>query len=747
MNKFFFLLAIGLSLHFTALGQQEITLEKIWQDYTFSPKRVPGFTFMNDGQHYTRLENNKIEQYDLRTGKQVKTLLDVEDIDGLDNITSYQFTDDEQRIIISNNHRSIYRHSYAADFSVYKRDSKELARVYEEGKQVRLAALNPQGDKVAFVFDNNLYLQDLKTRKVDQITTDGETNKIINGATDWVYEEEFGDDTGFFWSPDGQQIGFYRFDESAVKEFTMTNYRGDLYPEYVTFKYPKVGEKNSVVSIHIYDLASGKTKEVATTGAEWEYFPRIKWTRKAGELCVFFMNRHQSKLELRLLDFAGNSKTLLQEKSDFYLDIHDNLYFLKNSDQFIWTSETNGWNHVYLYNMDGKLAQQLTTGNWEVTSFYGLDEANGMIYYQAAKLNPMQREIYGQLIKDTGSAKLLAGQAGTNSAQFSSTFDYFVLTHSSQNLPATYTVLDRNGKQVRLIEDNANLQRLQQTYGVTEVDFFQFKTSEDVMLNGYMIKPPNFSEKRLYPVLMYVYGGPGSQTATDSWGGQNYWWFQMLAQQGYIIVSVDNRGTGAQGEQFKKMTYQRLGYYETIDQTEAARYLGSLNYVDAKRIGIFGWSYGGYMASSCILKSNDVFRAAIAVAPVTNWKWYDSIYTERYMRTVEENEQGYRQNSPVYFADQLKGEYLLVHGMGDDNVHFQHTAEMANALTMANKQFDTYFYPNRNHGISGGPTRLHLYTKMTDFLKENLKTRARTGNDRPNPGVLRVEPMKKNRSN
>ncbi|MEO0723560.1 MAG: S9 family peptidase [Bacteroidota bacterium] len=735
------LLLVAGSVFGALQAQQSITLEDIWQDYTFTPNRVPGFNFMNDGQHYTRRERNKVVQYDLRNGQQVATLVDAAALDQVDGIQNYQFTEDESRIILSNNSRPIYRHSFAAEFFIYNRADNSVQRVFEEGKRVRLAALNPQGDKVAFVYENNLYVQDLGSGESTAITTDGEINKIINGAADWVYEEEFGDDHGFFWSPDGQQIAFYRFDEAAVSEFTMTNYRDDLYPEYVTFKYPKVGEENSTVSIQIYDLASGQTRKVASTGAEWEYFPRVKWTRTPGELCVFFMNRHQSKLELRLVDFAGNSRVLLQEESPYYVDIHDNLEFLQDSDQFVWTSETSGWNHVYLYNMDGSLAQQLTNGEWEVTSFYGLDEENGMIYYQAAKQNPMQREIYAQPLNEAATASALAAEAGTNNAQFSSTFDYFVLTHSSINQPATYTVMDRKGSTVRLIEDNAQLQSLQTAYGVQEAEFFEFTTSEDVTLNGYMIKPPNFSETSVYPVLMYVYGGPGSQTVRDSWGGQNYWWYQMLAQQGYIVVSVDNRGTGARGELFKKMTYQQLGNYETIDQTEAAKYLGSLNYVDAKRIGIFGWSYGGYMASSCILKSPDMFKAAIAVAPVANWKWYDTIYTERYMRTLAENEDGYRNNSPVYFADQLKGSYLLVHGMGDDNVHFQHTAEMANALIMANKQFDTYFYPNRNHGIYGGPTRLHLYSKMTEFLNDNLKGKS-AASGRPT-GVLRVEPMRK----
>ncbi|PSR11201.1 MAG: S9 family peptidase [Bacteroidetes bacterium] len=743
MNKICFTLGICLMLLAPVFGQKAITLENIWQDYTFIPESVPGFTFMNDGQHYTRLENNKIQKYDLRTGKLVATLLDAGTLPDISEIGAYRFTEDESKIVLSNNAESIYRHSFTANFFVYDRESNQLTAIFPGGAGIRLAALNPQGTKAAFVQANNLYIKDLNTGKIEPVTTDGEINKIINGATDWVYEEEFGDDNGFFWSPDGQQLAYYRFDESAVREFTLTNYHDGSYPDYVTFKYPKVGEKNSEVSIHIYDLASGKTREVAKTGPEWEYFPRIKWTRKAGELCVFFMNRHQSKLELRLLNFAGTSRTLLSESSPYYIDIHDNLYFLKTKDQFIWTSELAGWNHAYLYNMDGSLAEQLTTGQWDITQFYGLDEANGTIYYQAAKQNPAQREIYSQELKGRGGSKMLASEAGTNKAQFSSTFDYFVLTFSTQNTPPTYTVLDRQSKRVRLIEENEDLRSLQQTYGVQPVTFFNFKTSEDIQLNGYMIKPPNFNEKMVYPVLMYVYGGPGSQTVNNAWGGQNYWWFQMLAQQGYIIVSVDNRGTGARGEQFKKMTYQRLGYYETIDQTEAAKYLGRLGYVDARRIGIFGWSYGGYMASSCILKSNDVFKAAIAVAPVTNWKWYDSIYTERYMRTVEENEEGYRQHSPVYFADQLKGSYLLVHGMGDDNVHFQNTAEMANALIMANKQFDTYFYPNRNHGISGGPTRLHLYTRMTDFLNEKLKAKPNvTG--RP-AGLLRAEPMQKTR--
>lgn len=738
MSRLFTTLFLAVFSITLVVGQQDITLNDIWRDYKFTAKRVPGFNFMADGRHYTRLENNKIQQYDLRTGEMVQTVLDGAELEGMQGeIESYSFTSDEEKIIISNGHERIYRHSYKAFFYIYDRESNELTQVFEGGK-TRLAALNPQGDKVAFVYENNIFYRDLNTGRTTQITKDGRINEIINGAADWVYEEEFGDDHGFFWSPDGNQIAFYRFDESEVEEFTMTNYRDEMYPEYVTFKYPKVGEKNSDVSIHIYDLGTEQTTEVAATSDEWEYFPRIKWTNEPGQLCVFYMNRHQNTLELRLKNTGGNERLLLRETNDYYIDIHDNLDFLDNSDQFIWTSEMDGWNHVYLYNMDGSLAEQLTSGEWEVTSFYGYDEANQTLFYQAAMRSPLQREIYSQTLK-SGKPRLLAGESGTNRAQFSSTFDYFVLNFSSANKPTVYTVVDRQGKRIRVIEDNADLAGKQQLYGTTPVEFFNFETSEGVSLNGYMIKPPSFQDHIDYPVFMYVYGGPGSQTVNDSWGGQNYWWFQMLAQQGFIVVSVDNRGTGARGEEFKKMTYQELGKYETVDQIEAAKYLAGLDYVDGRRIGIFGWSYGGYMASNCILKGNDVFKAAIAVAPVTNWKWYDTIYTERYMRTFAENEDGYQDNSPIYFADRLQGSYLLVHGMGDDNVHFQHTAEMANALIMANKQFDTYFYPNRNHGIYGGPTRLHLYTKMTNFLMENLKGRSSTA--RP-MGKMQVVPRR-----
>ena len=733
MRTTLLLLLLSISVGSLCSQASTITLEDIWRDYKYSARSVPGFNFLSDGKHYTRLERNKIEQYNLLTGQKTATLLDAATLaqsGGFPGtISSYTFSDDEQNILIATDEESIYRHSSKAFYWIYNREEKTIKPVFERGKH-RLASLNPQGNKVAFVFENNLYYKDLTTGQIRQITTDGLENAIINGATDWVYEEEFSFDRGFYWSPDGQYIAFYRFDEREVPEFTMTNYYNNLYPENVTFKYPKVGAPNSKVSIHIYALATNQTVK-ADTG-DWEYIPRIKWTREPASLCVFRMNRHQNQLELLLVDATtAASRTLLREENKYYIDLHDNLTFLRDGKHFIWSSEQSGWNHLYLYDMNGRLVKPVTQGNWEVSEFYGYDEANDLIFYQAAKVAASQREIYAQPLTGKGKERKLSMEEGWNSAQFSATFDYFVLNYSNINTPPTFTVFDRNSKRIRLIEDNAALQAKQDTAKVAPVEFFSFTTSEQVQLNGFIMKPVRVNPTTRYPVLMFVYGGPGSQQVTDNWKGQNYWWFQLLVQQGFVVACVDNRGTGGRGEDFKKMTYLQLGHYETLDQIEAAQYLAKQPFVDPARIGIFGWSYGGYMSSLCLLKGSQIFKAAIAVAPVTNWKWYDSIYTERYMRTAAENERGYEDNSPVNFARQLSGNYLLIHGMGDDNVHFQHTAEMANALIAANKQFDTYFYPNRNHGIGGGNARLHLYTKMTNFLHEYLKPAGSSNNKGP----------------
>lgn len=722
--KYFLNLILLFVLVAGSVAQQPITLEDIWKNYKFTPKSIPGFVFQNDGKHYTLREGDQINQYDLTTGKMTKTIFKGADFKDQNaypgTLNSYEFSADESKIMLTTEEEAIYRHSTKSQFFIY--DGKSVSKLYEGDKQM-YATFNPAADKVAFVLNNNLYFKDLKNNQTKQITTDGEMNKIINGALDWVYEEEFSFWRGFEWSPDGKRIAFYKFDESNVPQFRLTNYYNELYPDEVIFKYPKVGQVNSVVTVWVYDLETGKTTQVETGGETDQYIPRIKWTADPLHLCVYRLNRHQNHLEFMLADAkTGKTVKLFEEKNARYIseENFDNLTFLKNGREFIWTSEMDGYSHIYLYDLKGKLVRQLTKGNWEMTKLLGIDEKNGQVYYQAAQVSPMQRELYSTEIS-TGKTKKMSTKAGWNDAIFSSTFDYYVNSFSTMNSPAAYSVYNRRGDLIRVIEDNKKLAEIQEAYNVQPVEFFSFETSDSVSLNGWMIKPVDFNPENKYPVFMYQYGGPGSQQVVDKWKGQDYWWFQMLAQQGFLVACVDNRGTGGRGEEFKKMTYQQLGHYETIDQIEAAKYLGSLPFADPNRIGIFGWSYGGYMSTLALLKGNDTFKAGIAVAPVTNWKWYDTIYTERFMRTEEENPDGYRENSPINFADQLKGNYLLVHGMGDDNVHFQNTVEMANALISANKQFDTYFYPNRNHGIYGDNTRLHLYTKMTNFLHEKLK--------------------------
>lgn len=707
---------------FTA-AQPTITIDDIWTKGTFRTRGVPGFNFMRDGRHYTTLENNNILQYDLATGHLVDTVLDIGAL-GLPEeartADDYSFNSDEAYVLLTSGTESVYRHSTKEWTYIYHRASGRVFPLSQEGKQMH-ATFSPDGRKVGYVRDNDLYYLDVTSGVATRVTDDGKWNSVINGSCDWVYEEEFSFTKAFAWSPDSRHLAYYRFDESRVPEFTMTNYPGELYPEYQTFKYPKVGMPNSLVSIHLYDTQTGGRVKVDRDSEPDGYIPRIKWSHKPGKLCVFRMNRHQNELDLLLADAAtGKTSLLLREDSPYYIDITDDLTFLATQDAFLWTSEQSGYRHIYLYGMDGKLKNALTSGNWEVTGFYGIDEKNGEVYYQAATRSPMEREIYSVDLKGK-NRRTIADKPGTSSAQFSTTFDLYVLNHATANTPPAYGVYDRKGTLVRLLEENEQARKRQEEYAVQPVEFFSFATSEGVLLNGFMVKPYNFDPTRKYPVLMTVYGGPGSQEVIDNWLGSDYWWYQSLAQQGYVVACVDNRGTGGRGESFKKMTYLQLGHYETIDQIEAARYLGLQPYIDPARIGIFGWSYGGYMSSLCILKGADVFNSAIAVAPVTNWKWYDSIYTERYMRTHEENEKGYEENSPVNFADRLRGNYLLVHGNSDDNVHFQHTAEMASALIKANKQFDTYFYPNRNHSIFGDNARRHLFTKMTSFLNTHLK--------------------------
>jgi dipeptidyl-peptidase 4 len=699
-----------------------LKLEDIWASRQFMSSGLGEVRSMKDGIHFTELVSDAGIQYitklEFKTGNTKDTIWSSASDKSQDKkmeISNYQFSADESKLLLETESEPIYRHSTKSNNYVYDITSKSTVAVSKNGKQ-QYASFSPDGKSVCFVRDNNLYLVNLSTNQETQITTDGKRNEIINGATDWVYEEEFSFDKGFQWSPDGKSIAYYRFDESAVKEFNLTYY-GTLYPKEEKYKYPKAGETNSTVEIYIYSIASGKAVKADVNKEADQYIPRIKWTSDNSKLCVMRMNRLQNLLELYSVDAAtGKSVLMFSESNKAYIEITDHLTFLKKSKEFIWTSTIDGFNHIYLYDLNGKLKQQITKGKWDVTDFYGFDEASGTYYFQAAMNSPMEKQVYA--VSKVGAPRLISPATGTSDAKFSTNYKFYFITNSKIDQPHTVTLHIWSGKQVRVIKDNKKVAETMSGYKLSKPEFFNFTTSEGISLNGWMIKPTDFNPSKKYPVFQYMYGGPNSQTVKNEWLGPNFFWFQMLAQNGYIIVSVDNRGTGARGEAFNKCIYKQLGKLETIDQIEVAKWMGKQTYVDASRIGAFGWSYGGYMTSLLMTKGADYFKAAIAVAPVTNWRYYDTIYTERYLQTPQMNAAGYDENSPINFTDKLKGNYLLVHGTTDDNVHMQNSMEMVTALVKEKKQFDSFYYPNKAHGISG--VRLHLYQKMTNFILEKL---------------------------
>lgn len=697
------------------LAQKSITNEDIWRLGTFRPKFVPGFNFMADGRHYTRNENGSILSYDIETGQSNETLIAG---NGL-SFEDYSFSPDEQYFVFEKDAEEIYRHSYKANVTLYHRTAKKSIDLSKKGK-IAYQLFSPDGSKIAYCRDNNLFFMDLKTEKETQVTNDGKWNNIINGSTDWVYEEEFSFTRAFDWSADSKKLAFMKFDESQVPQFTMDMYEKTLYPKPYTFKYPKAGEKNAVVTVFIFDVDKKKNVEVALDAHKRDqYIPRMQWTRDPNKLCVWRMNRHQNELELLGVDAkSGKTSVMLKETNEAYIDVHDELYFMADGKTFLWMSEKDGFNHAYIYTTEGKLVQQITNGKWDVTEIYGVDETNKKLYFQSAEKNSSERYVYSINLDGTEKKKLSPETTGVHNGSFSSTFSYFINTYSSADTPPVFGVYKNDGKLVRELENNSTLKTKLVEYNLGKTEFFSLTTDAGAQLNAYSVKPANFDPNKKYPVLMFVYGGPGHQTVMNQWDGSNRIWFQMLAQKGYVVVSVDNRGTGGRGEAFKKCTYKQLGKLEAEDQIGAGKWLAKQPWVDGSRIGIWGWSFGGYMSSLCILKGADVFKMAMAVAPVTNWKWYDTIYTERFLQTPAENPSGYEDNSPVNYAEKLKGKYLLIHGMADDNVHFQNAVEMAGSLIAKNKQFDTYFYPNQNHGI--GMSRLHLFTKMTDFVLENL---------------------------
>jgi len=726
MKKYFIILMFMGSSSF-AQTTKRITLEDIFQKNTFNTKTVSGLRSLNDGKTYVSIETNPetnlkyVAKSNYSDGKIVGSLYTEKDIlfRGKKLPISTTFNEDESKVMIADEEEPIYRRSSKANYFVFDIGTKEVTEVSSMGKQL-FATISPDGKKVAFVRENNIFIKDLATATEEQITHDGKNNSIINGGTDWVYEEEFAFAKAFFWSPDSKTIAYYKFDETEVPVYSMTVF-DKLYPTEYQYKYPKPGEKNAVVSIHFYQLDNKKTTLVDIGAEKDQYIPRIKWTQDPNTLCVLRMNRHQNKLEYLLANTAsGSTRLLLTEENKYYINVNDDLIFLKNGREFLCTSEQDGFNHLYLYDMNGKMIRQITKGDWEITNLYGVNETTGTAYYQSTEHSPLQRDVYAIGLNGKNKIKL-SHDTGTNNATFSKDFSYYILNHSSTNNPAYITLNDKKGEVVRVLEDNSQAKEIASQFGIKGSEFFQFITSAGVQLNGYMIKPNDFDSSKKYPVLMYVYGGPGSQNVADSWSGSTRnIWFNYLTQQGYIIACVDNRGTGFRGQEFQKSTYMNLGKLETEDQIEGAKWLASQPYIDPARIGIWGWSYGGYMSSLCITKGADVFKMAMAVAPVTTWRYYDSIYTERYLRTPQENPEGYDDNSPINFADELKGKFLLIHGTGDDNVHFQNSVMFSEALIQANKPFEQAYYPNKNHGIHGGNTSLHLYHKMTSFILENL---------------------------
>ncbi|MFK7001747.1 S9 family peptidase [Flavobacterium oreochromis] len=708
---------------FSTIAQKQISLEEIWSG-AFRTQSMTALEAMKNSNQYTVLDfdrtskSSQINLYDFATLNKVSTLIDSKDFTQLDGIDSYIFNKDEKKILIANNSDQIFRHSFVADYFIYDTTSKSLTKLADY--KVQEPTFSPDGSKVAYAYQNNLYVYDIASKKHTQITTDGKKNSIINGVTDWVYEEEFAFVRAYDWNLGSDKIGFIRFDETDVPQFSMDLYNEGLYPSQSVFKYPKAGEKNAFVSLHIYDLKTGITTKINLDNYTDFYIARIKWTHETNILSAQVLNRHQNNLDLLFIDGnSGATKVVLNEQNKAYVDVTDNLTFLKDN-SFIWTSEKDGFNHIYHYDKIGTLKKQITKGPWEVTNYYGFDEKNGIIYYQSVENGSINRDVYSIKI-DGSNKKRLTTQIGTNTATFSPNFEYFINSFSSAKNAPKYTLNDsKTGKEIKIITSNEKLEEKLTSYNLPLKDFSELITEKGYKLNTWMIKPKDFDPNKKYPVFMFQYSGPGSQQVANQWNNTNDYWFMMLAQQGYIVICVDGRGTGFKGSEFKKCTYKELGKYEVIDQIDAAKVIGNYPYVDKTRIGIFGWSFGGFMASNCIFQGADVFKTAIAVAPVTSWRYYDSIYTERYMQTPQENATGYDANSPITHVSKLKGNFLLIHGTADDNVHVQNTMKMIEALVQANKQFDWAIYPDKNHGIYGGKTRLQLYTKMTNFIKEKL---------------------------
>ena len=718
------LISLLLILALGAFAQEKVTVADIYTKGTFRQNSVYNINWMNDGQYYSVREGNDIVKYDVTTGQPVETILKGADLSTSIKFSNYTFSLDEQKVLLMTDRKSIYRRSYTAEFYIYDFSSRKLEKLSINGEQ-SYATFSPDGSRVAFTRKNNLFYVTLADMKEVQVTDDGKFNHIINGSSDWVYEEELYLTKAFDWSADGKKLAYITFDESEVKEYNLQKWNhGQQYPEDYRYKYPKAGEKNSKVSLTIYQLDGGKKINV-DLGTETDiYLARINWTKDANKLSYRVLNRLQNKLDYYHANATdGTSELILTDKSDTYVDLTyiDDMIYLQDGKHFITASERSGNKHLYLYTVDGKLVRQITTGKWEAETFVGIDQSKKkkVLYYISTEVSPLDRDFY-QIGLDGKGKKKLSTVAGNTNVSMSNDFKYYINYHSNATTPLNVSLYKTSGnKKVKVLEKNNGLQQAATNYALQPKEFFKAKAADGKDLNGFMIKPADFDESKKYPMLMFQYSGPGSQQVKNSWGGSNYYWHQMLAQKGYIVTVVDGRGTGGRGTMFKNMTYKQMGKYEVEDQIAVAKELATRSFIDESRIGIWGWSYGGYMSSMCMLKGADIFKAGIAVAPFS-WEYYDTIYSERYMQRPEDNPEGYKSNSLVEYADKLDGNYLLIHGTGDDNVHFQIAVALQQALIDEGKQFDSFYYPDNAHGIFRGGVRPHLFTMMTNWVIENL---------------------------
>ncbi|MBQ8500864.1 MAG: DPP IV N-terminal domain-containing protein [Bacteroides sp.] len=703
----------------------------------FAPKNIRNVTAIpGDSEHYSQMnaEGTQVIKYSFKTGREVEVLFDAATAREcpFKRFDSYQFSPDGSKLLIATETNYIYRRSYTAVHYLYslKRNlegkiNNVVERLSDGGPQ-QAPVFSPDGNMVAFVRDNNIYLVKLLYGNSEsQVTEDGKRNEVLNGVPDWVYEEEFSMNRALEFSADSKMLAFIRWDESAVPSYSFPLFAGEKprlipcekYPGDYIYKYPKTGEVNSKVSVHTFDIKSKVTRKVAVPLDEDGYIPRIRFTKDPNKLAVLTMNRHQNRLELYFADPRSTvCKLILRDESDTYIKERtlDGVVFY--NDTFSFMSDRSGYNHLYWYSMTGSLLKQVTSGEYEVKSFLGYAPEEGAFYYSSNEGSPLRTAIY-KIDRKGKKLKLSTGE-GTHTAQFGSNMKYYLNRFSNLTTPTLITLNDNTGKTLATLQDNAALKQKLAGYNLPQKEFFTFQTPDGTSLNGWMMKPTDFDASHQYPVLMYQYSGPGSQEVVDCYG---ITWETYMATRGYVVVCVDGRGTGGRGADFEKCTYLNLGIKEAKDQVSTAQYLATLPYVDKNRIGIWGWSFGGYMTLMSMSEGTPVFKAGVAVAAVTSWDYYDTIYGERFMRTPKENAEGYRLTSAFERADKLNGALLLVHGMADDNVHFQNCAEYAERLVQLGKQFDMMVYTNRNHSIYGGNTRLHLYTKLTNFFNRELK--------------------------